>query len=99
MNNLRQQRQVLLRLKGANQITHSDIQRFGDLEHRTKRNLHVASLDLANEIVMKVSFLGQFLLGETSTLAIDADRLANDSAVLWLGWHSLAQNQEPAKAS
>jgi hypothetical protein len=83
----------------ADQIAHFYFQGFGDFQQRGEGSFHIAALDFANEIMMQVRFLRQFLLRQTGLIAVGSDFVAHSATVIWLRRHGLSKKQEVRRAS
>jgi len=83
----------------VHQVAHLHLQGFGDFQHGSQRNLHVPALDLADEIVVQIGLLRQFLLRKASLLAVAANFVAQHAPMKWFRWHPLSRNQKARQAT
>ena len=61
------------------QIPNPHIQRSCNFHYRRQRTFHIPPFHLSNEVVVHVGALSQLLLGEPRLLAIDPNRVAEDT--------------------
>lgn len=58
------------------EIAHADAEGARDFQERREGDFHVPSLDFADEVVMKIGFLREFLLRQHRAMPIAANGLA-----------------------
>jgi hypothetical protein len=69
------------------EVAHTYFERAGDLKQGADRDVEVPTLDLTDEVVVKVRRLGEFLLRQTSLPASSANFFAQQTTMAWFGTH------------
>jgi len=91
---MRRVRRIRKILDLFDQIAHADFQRFGDFQQGCERSFHVPPFNLANEIVMQISLLGQLFLRQASLFTICTNFLPQHATMIWLGHLSSQKHEE-----